>query len=69
MTISNIVIDLIAVFVLESLVAVAMGTVFFTLLGIFLGFYFLRKEIQIESRHILPEGIFFFKNLKAHISP
>ncbi|MEM1336765.1 MAG: oligosaccharide flippase family protein [Bacteroidota bacterium] len=68
MTLSNIVIDIIAVFVLESLVAVAVGTVFFTLLGIFLGFYYLRKEIQIESRHILPEGIFFFKNLKAYIS-
>ncbi len=68
MTLSNIVIDVVAVFLLESLVAVAIGTVFFTLLGIFLGFYFLRKEIQIESRHILPEGIFFFKNLKTYIS-
>ena len=66
MTISNIVIDIVAVFVLESLVAVAIGTVFFTVLGIFLGFYFLRKEIQIQSRQILPEGIFFFKNLKTY---
>lgn len=67
MTISNIVIDIIAVFVFESLVAVAVGTVFFTLLGIFLGFHFLKKEIQIQSRQILPEGIFFFRNLKTYI--
>lgn len=68
MTLANIVIDILAVFVFESLVVVAIGTVFFTLLGIFLGFYYLRKEIQIKSRKILPEGIFFFKNLKAYIS-
>ena len=68
MTVSNILIDIIAVFVFESLVAVAIGTVFFTLLGIFLGFYFLRREIQIQSRQILPEGLFFFKNIKTYIS-
>ena len=67
MTVANILIDILAVFVFESLVAVALGTVFFTLLGIFLGFYFLRKEIQIQSKQILPEGIFFFKNLKTYI--
>ncbi|MDT0605791.1 oligosaccharide flippase family protein [Croceitalea rosinachiae] len=67
MTIANILIDVLAVFVFESLVMVAVGTVLFTLLGIFLGFYFLRKEIQIQSKQILPEGIFFFKNLNAHI--
>jgi len=68
MVISNILIDIIAVFVFESLVAVAIGTVFFTLLGIFHGFYFLRREIQIQSRQILPEGIYFFKNLKTYIN-
>lgn len=67
MTIANVLIDVLAVFVFESLVMVAVGTVLFTLLGIFLGFCFLRKEIQIQSRQILPEGIFFFKNLNAHI--
>ena len=67
MTLSNIGIDIVAVFVFESLVAVAIGTVFFTLLGIVLGFYFLRKEIQISSRQILPEGLFFFKNIKTYI--
>ncbi len=67
MTVANILVDVLAVFVFESLVVVALGTVFFTVLGIFLGFYFLRKEIQIESKQILPEGIFFFKNLNTYI--
>ncbi len=67
MTTANIIIDFVAVFVFESLVVVAMGTVFFTLLGILLGFYFLRKEIQVQSRKILPEGIFFFKNIKTYL--
>ncbi|WP_394746713.1 oligosaccharide flippase family protein [Spongiimicrobium salis] len=68
MTVANILVDILAVFVFESLVVVAMGTVFFTLLGIFLGFYFLRKEIQIQSTQILPQGIFFFKNLRTYTS-
>ncbi|MEL6918577.1 MAG: oligosaccharide flippase family protein, partial [Bacteroidota bacterium] len=67
MTLANIVIDIIAVFIFQSLVVVAIGTVFFTLLGIFLGFYFLRREIQIKSTQILPEGVFFFKNLNTYI--
>lgn len=67
MATANILVDLLGVFVFESLVVVAIGTVGFTLLGIFLGFYFLRKEIQIQSKEILPEGIFFFKNLNTYI--
>ena len=67
MTTANIVVDVLAVFVFESLVVVAIGTVLFTLLGIFLGFYYLRKELQIQSRQIIPEGIYFLKNLKTYI--
>lgn len=67
MTASNILVDIIGVFVFESLVVVAIGTVAFTLLGIALGFYFLRKEIQIQSKQIFPEGLFFFKNLNNYI--
>lgn len=69
MTLANIVFDVIAVFVLKSLVAVAVGTVLFTLIGIFLGFYYLRKEIEIHIRHIFSESILFFKNLKTHLVP
>lgn len=67
MTAANIIIDLIAVFMFQSLVLVAVGTVMFTMLGIFLGFYFLRKELEIKGKYILPEGIYFFKNLNTYI--
>ncbi len=44
MLFANIVFDLIAVFVFQSLLAVAMATLIFTILGVFWGWYFVRKE-------------------------
>ncbi|MEO9513145.1 MAG: oligosaccharide flippase family protein [Flavobacteriaceae bacterium] len=67
MTSANIILNLLAVFVFKSLVAVAVGTVLFTLMGIFLGFLFLKKEIKIQSRQIISESILFLKNLKTHL--
>lgn len=67
MTFANIVLNLLAVFVFESLVAVAVGTVLFTLMGIFLGFYYLKREIQVKSRQIVSESVHFLKNLKTHL--
>lgn len=69
MTVANIIVDFIAVFVFESLVAVAIGTVLFTLIGIFLGFFYVRKEIEIHLRNIFSESLLFFKNLKIHLTP
>ncbi|MEM8762255.1 MAG: oligosaccharide flippase family protein [Bacteroidota bacterium] len=66
MTFANILINFIAVFVFESLVVVAVGTVLFTLLGIIMGFYYLKREIQVNGKHILSESILFIKNLKTH---
>nr|WP_299383038.1 oligosaccharide flippase family protein [Allomuricauda sp.] len=67
MTLANIVLNLLAVFVFKSLVAVAIGTVVFTLMGIFLGFHFLKKEIQIQGKQIVSESVLFIKNLKTHL--
>lgn len=67
MTSANIILNLLAVFVFQSLVAVAMGTVLFTVMGIFLGFYYLKKEIQIQSSQIVSESVLFLKNLKTHL--
>ncbi|MCL6267159.1 oligosaccharide flippase family protein [Flagellimonas myxillae] len=67
MTLANIVLNLLAVFVFQSLVAVAVGTVLFTLMGIFLGFYYLKKEVQIQGRQIFSESVDFIKNLKTHL--
>lgn len=68
MTLANVIVDLIAVFVFNSLEWVAIGTVLFTIAGIFLGFYYLKREINIKSRYIIPESIHFFKNLNSYIA-
>jgi O-antigen/teichoic acid export membrane protein len=64
---ANIVGDFIAVFVFQSLEAVAAVTVFFTLIGIVVGYYFLNREIAINTKSLFTEGLAFFKNLKKHI--
>ncbi|WP_435624550.1 oligosaccharide flippase family protein [Flagellimonas sp.] len=67
MTFSNIILNVLAVFVFESLVAVAIGTVLFTIMGMVMGFYYLKKEIQVESKQIVSESLVFLKNLKTHL--
>ncbi|WP_165395260.1 oligosaccharide flippase family protein [Flagellimonas allohymeniacidonis] len=67
MTSANIVLNVLAVFVFESLVAVAVGTVLFTVMGIFMGFYYLKREIQIRGRDIFSESVLFLRNLKIHL--
>ncbi len=67
MTLANIVGDFIAVFVFKSLEVVAIVTVLFTFIGIVLGYYYLNKEIKIEARNFLYEGIAFFKSLKSYL--
>ncbi|GLB51328.1 hypothetical protein NBRC110019_03670 [Neptunitalea chrysea] len=68
MTIANVVVNFIAVFAFNSLELVAIGTVLFTLIGISMGFYYLKHEMQIKFRYILPESIQFFKNIKSHFA-
>jgi O-antigen/teichoic acid export membrane protein len=61
MVIANIIGDLIAVFVFKSLISVAIASVFFTIIGVLIGFYFLDKELVINHMKILSEGIEFYK--------
>jgi hypothetical protein len=68
MTIANVVIDLIAVFVFKSLEVVAIGTILFTIIGIGIGMRELKRELQINAAHIWTEGISVFKNLKSFLS-
>lgn len=68
MIVSNVLVDLIAVFIFKSLVAVAVGTVLFTLLGVFLGFYFVQKEMEIKVKDIFHESFLFFRNIKMHMA-
>jgi O-antigen/teichoic acid export membrane protein len=57
----NIIGDLIAIFVFESLMLVAVATVVFTLAGILLGMHFLKREMKLSYRNILTAGLAFYK--------
>jgi hypothetical protein len=61
MTITNVIRDLVAVFVFKSLAGVAIGSVIFTMLGVWLGTLFLDKEIGLEHRKIFSSGIDFYR--------
>ena len=61
LTITNVIGDLIAVFVFKSLSGVAIGSVIFTILGVWLGTLFLDKEIGLEPRKIFSSGIDFYR--------
>jgi O-antigen/teichoic acid export membrane protein len=61
MTLANVIGDLIAVFAFKSLAAVAIGSVFFTVFGIWIGLYFLDRQIGIEQRKVFSSGIDFYR--------
>jgi O-antigen/teichoic acid export membrane protein len=63
MTITNVIGDLIAVFVFKSLAAVAIGSVLFTILGIWIGSYFLDKEIGLVPRQVFSSGLNFYRKI------
>lgn len=61
MVLTNIVGDLVALFVFQSLEMVAVASVIFTLLGIFLGSYYLNKDFRFSMKDIYREGFTFYK--------
>lgn len=63
MVIANIAGDLIAVFVFQSLVMVAVASILFTLVGIWLGFYFLNRELHLSGKEIFSKGVEFYRNM------
>jgi len=56
----NIIGDLVAVFLFESLIMVAFVTLLFTLVGIFIGWHFLITKFKFEPNQIIKEGIKFY---------
>ncbi|MFT5250070.1 MAG: O-antigen/teichoic acid export membrane protein [bacterium] len=63
MVAANIIGDLIAIFVFKSLLLVAVASIFFTLIGIWMGMYFLNKELTLSYKEIFSSGINFYKTL------
>lgn len=61
MVIANIIGDLIAIFIFKSLSMVAVASIAFTILGVWVGFYYLSKELRLNYMHIFTNGIDFYK--------
>ncbi len=56
----NIIGDLIALYVFESLIAVAIVTIIFTVIGQIIGFSYLAKEIPVNFKEIFKYGFRFY---------
>jgi hypothetical protein len=63
MVIANIVGDLIAIFVFKSLILVAVSSILFTLLGIWIGMVFLNRQMSLHYREIFSSGIKFYRSV------
>jgi O-antigen/teichoic acid export membrane protein len=60
MVLLNIIGDLIALYVFESLIAVAIVTIIFTVIGQIIGFSYLAKEIPVNFKEIFKYGFRFY---------
>lgn len=63
MVIANIIGDLIAVFIFKSLAMVAVASIFFTIIGVWIGFRFLNRELHLDIIQIHYKGISFYKSI------
>jgi len=63
MVIANVIGDLIAIFIFKSLILVAVASIIFTLIGIWLGMYFLNKELTLSYKEIFVKGLHFYTSI------
>ena len=63
MVIFNVVGDLVAIFIFKSLALVAVGSIMFTIIGIWVGFIYLNRELSINYLSIFTKGIDFYKSM------
>lgn len=61
MVAANLIGDVIAIFVFKSLILVAVASILFTLIGIWMGMYFLNKELTLSYKEIFSSGIQFYE--------
>jgi len=62
MVLTNVIGDIVAIFLFHSLELVAVASVLFTLLGVILGYYYLNREIRLSFQGIFTEGFAFYKS-------
>ena len=68
MVLANIIGDLIAVFVFESIFLVAVITIVMTFVGIFVGYHFFNKELKLSLPKVFSEGYLFLTQFRKTIS-
>ena len=68
MVVANIVGDLIAVFVFQSVFYVALITILMTFVGIVVGYYYFNKEVKLSISKIFTEGLSFLRNIKSNLA-
>jgi O-antigen/teichoic acid export membrane protein len=61
MLLANVIGDFIAIFIFKSLLIVAVASIAFTIIGIWMGMYFLDKELSLTYKQIFSSGITFYK--------
>lgn len=60
MVIANIIGDLVAIFIFKSLIFVAIASILFTIIGIWMGMYFINQELSLSFKEIFRSGIKFY---------
>lgn len=68
MVAANVIGDFVAIFIFESLLLVAFASIVFTGIGIWMGMYFLKKELNFSYKEIFSSGITFYKILFTKIT-
>ena len=63
MVTTNIIGDLIAVYIFKSLLLVAIASILFTIIGVWVGFYFLDNELQLDKFRLFSSGLEFYKSM------
>lgn len=63
MVVANVAGDLLAIFVFKSLILVAVASILFTLLGIWVGMIFLNKQLSLNFSEIFRQGFIFYKTI------
>lgn len=67
MALANIIGDIVAVYFFRSLTLVAVGSVFFTILGVIIGYYFMNLELKLDFKLIFTRGLYFYRNIFSEV--
>jgi len=67
MVIANVIGDLIAIFIFKSLLMVAVASILFTAVGVWVGYSFLHKKLQLEQKLVFTAGIDFYKDMHSKL--